>query len=41
MVNNEHTIEVLLDMVERLMALLRDTVRAEEAQAIYDEFFGE
>lgn len=39
-VNDERTIEILLDMLERLMALLRETAKAEEAQAIYEEFFG-
>lgn len=38
--NNERTIEILLDVLDRLMALLRETAKAEEAQAIYDEFFG-
>ena len=39
-VNNERTIEILLDALDRLMALLLETAKAEEAQAIYDEFFG-
>lgn len=34
------TIEILMDCIERLMALLRETIAAEQAQKIYDEFFG-
>ncbi len=35
------TIETLMDCIERLMEILRETVSAEKAQEIYDEFFGE
>lgn len=34
------TIEALMDCIERLMALLRESVKADEAQRIYREFFG-
>ena len=34
-------VEILLDCIERLMDLLRKTKAAEEAEKIYQEFFGE
>ena len=34
------TVEILLDCIERLMDVLRETVKAEEAERIYAEFFG-
>ena len=34
------TIETLLDCIERLLDLLRDTAQKEQAEAIYQEFFG-
>ena len=40
MLDELRTIETLMDCIERLMALLKETVKAEEAKAIYDEFFG-
>lgn len=33
-------VETLLDCIERLLALLRETRAKEQAQEIYDEFFG-
>ena len=39
-INSSQTIEVLTDCIERLMELLRKTVAKDEAEAIYEEFFG-
>ena len=39
-VDELRTIETLMDCIERLLAILRETVNAEKAQEIYDEFFG-
>lgn len=39
-VDELRTIETLMDCIERLMEILRETVNAEKAQAVYDEFFG-
>ena len=35
------TIETLMDCIEKLLSLLKETAAAEQAQQIYDEFFGE
>lgn len=35
------TIETLMDCIERLLDLLRKTAQKEQAEAIYQEFFGE
>ena len=34
-------IETLMDCIEQLLALLKETAAAEQARKIYDEFFGE
>ena len=41
MPDKEKVIEMLLDIIERLMALLRETNERERAEAIYREFFGD
>jgi hypothetical protein len=38
--NPERTIDTLMDCIERLMDLLRETINAEQAREIYEEFFG-
>lgn len=38
--SNEQLIQGLMDIIERLMDLLRETHRDEVAQEIYEEFFG-
>lgn len=38
--DERETIETLLDMIERLMDLLRKTTEKARAEEIYQEFFG-
>ena len=38
--DKDRTIETLIDFIERLMELLKETAKAEEAQEIYKQFFG-
>ena len=39
--DDKRTVEVLLDCIERLIDVLRETNAKEQAEEIYQEFFGE